>query len=50
MGGVLTEGQPCLLDLKVDGEVGLETQFLEGHISTCLTLKGCILHVAVEDT
>lgn len=46
----LTEGQPCLSDLQVDREVRLEAQLLERHISTCLSLQGSVLHVAVEDT
>lgn len=47
---LLTEGQPGLSDLQVDGEVCLEAQLLYGHVCARFFFKGRILHVAVEDT
>lgn len=49
-GAVLTEGQPGLSDLQVDGEVGLEAELLDGHVRARFLLQGGVLHVAVEDT
>lgn len=46
---VLTEGQPGLSDLQVDGEVSLEAELLDGHVSARLSLQGSVLHVTVED-
>ena len=53
MGGgvcrVLTEGQPGLSDLQVDGEVRLQAQVLDGHVRSGRALQTGKLHVAVED-
>lgn len=48
-GAVLTEGEPGLPDLQVDGEVRLEAELLDGHVGAWLSLQGSVLHVAVED-
>ena len=48
-GCVLTEGQPGLSNLQVDGEVRLEAQILDSHVRARFPFKGSVLHVAVED-
>lgn len=45
----LTEGQPGLPDLQVDGEVCLEAELLQSDVGSRLAFQFCILHVAVED-
>lgn len=47
---ILTESQPCLSDLQVNGKIDLEAQLLECDVRPWLPLQGGILHVAVEDT
>lgn len=45
----LTESQPGLPDLQVDGEVGLQAQVSDGDVGARLTLQAGVLHVAVEN-
>lgn len=45
----LTEGQPGLPDLQVDGEVGLQAQVSDSDVGARLPTQAGVLHVAVED-
>ena len=45
----LTEGQPGLSDLQVDGEVCLQAQVLDGDVGSGHSLQTGELPVAVED-